>query len=274
MRLRELQHRFAAALFEGVCAPLSPLVRTNGIDSGARLSIYVRQLHAVFARTLALEFPVIERLVGDAFFRRLAREFQAAHPSGSGNLHHIGAPFPSFLAQRFGGGPYEYFADVAQLEWVLQECLVAPESAALDLQQLMRIDPAAYANLHFTMHPACRLLCSGYPTLAIWRANQPHCAPGGTIDLASGEARVLARRDAGTVELHALSAPQFALLSSLAQDFSLGTALESAQRSDPAFDLGPALRRYVALQVLTTVRAEPGGGSRFSADPARVCAML
>src|SRR3984957_19228850 len=123
--LRELQRRFAAAVFADDCDPVSADVRACGIDGRARLGIYRRQLQATFARTLALEFPVIERLVGGEYFQRLAREFQAVHPSRSGNLQHIGAPFAAFLRQRFGGGPYDYFADIAELEWAIEECSVA-----------------------------------------------------------------------------------------------------------------------------------------------------
>jgi hypothetical protein len=249
--LRELQRRFAAALFNGAYDACSADIRAAGGDRRARLDIYRDQLHAVFARTLALEFPVIERLVGGEYFQQLAREFQAAHPSRNGNLHHIGAPFSAFLQQRFGGGPYDYLPDIAELEWALQECAAAPETPAFDLQALQRIDPADYADLHFEFHPACCLVSSRYPTLDIWRSNQPGATATGTIDLASGATHMLAQRSAHSVVFHVLSAPEFVFLKKLSQDCSLGAALDAAQKSDAAFDPGPALRRCVALHAVT-----------------------
>jgi uncharacterized protein len=249
--LRELQRRFAAAVYADDCEPLSAEVRACGIDGRTRLGIYRRQLHAAFARTLALEFPVIERLVGGEYFQRLAREFQAVHPSRSGNLQHIGAPFAAFLRQRFSSGPYDYFADVAELEWAVEECSVAPEAPAFDLNALRSVDPARYADLQFAVHPACRLIGSRYPLLDIWRANLSGCTAGTSIDLASGAARLLVQRRAQAIVFHALNVPEFAFLEKISQDCSLGAAFETAQHIDATFDLGAALRRCVALHAVT-----------------------
>jgi hypothetical protein len=254
--LRELQRRFAAALFTEVYEPCSGDIRAAAGDSHARLGIYRNQLHGAFARTLTLEYPVIERLVGGQYFQRLAREFQAAHPSRSGNLHHIGAPFAAFLKQHFGAGRYDYLPDVAALEWALQECAVAADVPPLDLQALQSVAPADYAELHFELHPACRLVGSRYPTLDIWRANQTGAAATESIDLASGATYLLAQRSAHGIVFHALTAAEFVFVQKLFQDFSLGAALEAAQKSDPGFDPGAALRRCVALHALTGARLQ------------------
>jgi hypothetical protein len=249
--LRKLQQRFAAALFDDRREALNEEICADGIDVSERIAIYRNQLHAVFTRTLGLEFPVIEQLVGGGFFRRLGTEFQAAHPSRAGDLQHIGAPFAAYLKERFRGGAYDYLADVAALEWALQECMVAPEMAAFDPQVLRGIDAADYAQLHFAMNPACRLVSSAYPVLAIWRANQPGAATSEIIDLANGPTRVLMQRSAQSVEFHSLTLPEFSLLDALARDFCLGDALEAALRCDAAFDLGAALRRFVTAGALT-----------------------
>jgi len=254
--LRELQRRFAAALFTDAYERCSGDIRAAGGDARARLGIYRDQLHAAFARTLALEFPVIERLVGGRYFQRLAREFQAAHPSRSGNLHQIGAPFAAFLKRRFAAGRYDYLPDVAELEWALQECAAAPEAPSFDLEALQSVALAHYADLHFEFNPACRLVSSRYPTLDIWRANQTGAAATEIIDLASGPTHVLAQRSAQAVIFHVLGAPEFVFLQKLSQDCSLGAALEAAQESDPAFDLGAALRRCVALHAVTGARLQ------------------
>jgi len=252
--LRELQRRFAAAVTGDDCGPVSAELRACGIDARARLGIYRRQWHATFARTLALQFPVIERLVGGEYFQRLSREFQTVQPSRSGDLQHIGAPFAAFLKQRFNGGPYEYFADVADLEWAIEESSIAPAAPAFDPQALSSVAPAQYADLLFEFHPACRLVSSCYPVLDIWRANQKGCSAETIIDLGSGATRVLVQRSAEAIMFHALSAPEFAFLEKLYQDCCLGTALDTAHGVHAAFDSGSALRRCVALHVLTAAK--------------------
>jgi len=264
--LHELQRRFAAALFDNACASISADVRPCGIDPAARLDIYRTQLHALFLRTLWLEFPVIARLVGSDCFKRLTLEFQAAWPSRAGDLHHIGAPFAAFLAERFGGGRYDYLSHVASLEWAYQESMIAPAAAALDLDALRDIDPADYAQLHFALHPACRLVSSEYPTLDIWHSNQPGAQASQIIDLANGATHALVHRSGRVVQFHRLSVAQAALLKALAHDLTLGEALDAAQNVDPAFDLGAALRQFVALGVLTHATLPQGRGNRWSAQ--------
>jgi uncharacterized protein len=258
--LHELQRRFAAALLDNAGASISADIRPGGISARAGLEIYRIQLRATFLRTLSLEFPVTERLVGSDCFKSLAREFQIGHPSRAGDLHHIGAPFPAFLAERFGGGRYDFLSHVAALEWAYQESMIAPAAAALDPEALRAIDPADYGQLHFQLHPACRLLCSAYPVLAIWHANQPGAGPIGRINLAHGATRVLLHRPAQVVQFHLLSVAHAALLEALGRDFTLGEALDAAHNVDPAFELGAPLRHFVALGVLTraTLKAQRG----------------
>ena len=145
--LPELQFRLVAALFGGSGDSIAPWILDDGIDGEARIGIYRSNLREGFAKTLALEFPVIERLVGCDYWRQLAREFQADHPSRSGNLHHIGAPFAAFLRQRFGATQYAYLADVAELEWAYQEAMVAADAPPLDVSALQSIAPEHYPQL-------------------------------------------------------------------------------------------------------------------------------
>jgi len=249
--LHELQRRFAAALFDGTDASAAADICARGIDPAAALGIYRRQLHETFRRALALAFPVIERLVGAGFFIKLAREFQAAHPSRCGDLQRIGVPVAAFLRDRFQAGPYAYLADVAALEWAYEESMAAPAAAAFDARELAGIDCAHYAQLRFALHPACRLASSAYPVLQIWHANQP-CSPATeVIDLASGATRVVLLRPGERVRFHRLGEAEFALVSSLASNSSLGVALDAALQADAGFDLVPVLRRLVVLGVFT-----------------------
>ena len=250
-RLPELQLRFVAALFGGSRDSLAPWVVDDGIDGEARIGIYRNNVRAGFAKTLVLEFPVIERLVGSGYWRQLASEFQAAHPSRSGNLHHIGAPFAAFLRRRFGATPYAYLADVAELEWAYQEALVAADAPPLDVGPLQSLAPEQYPQLVFTLHPACRLIRTEYPVISIWRANQPDVLVPETIDLRSAADLILVRRAAASIDFIALPAGQFAFLQALSRSAPLGEAIEAALAVDAAFDAGQALRRCVVLGTLT-----------------------
>ena len=263
--LHELQRRFAAALFDEAAADVHADIRAEPDEACAKLAIYRQQLRANFRRALALEFPVIERLVGGDYFKRLALDFQTAHPSRAGNLQHIGAPFPAFLEERFSTSRYAYLAPVAALEWAYQESLYAPEAPDFDCKALAQIDPTRYAQLRFELHPACRLFCSEYPLLDIWRANQPDADGTQRIDLASGATRVLLQRRAQLVQFHALNRAQYAFAAALARQLTLGAAFEVAKSADADFDLGAALRELVMYGALSA--ASLGRPSDLAPEP-------
>jgi Putative DNA-binding domain len=251
LALRELQVRFTDALFDGAVEPVRAEIVADGLDVAERLEIYRNNLREGFIKALAIGFPVIERLVGGDYFRQLAIAFLGAHPSRAGNLHHIGAPFPSYLRERFVDTEYAYLPDVAALEWAWQEALIAADAEPIAPAALGELDPADYEHLRFELHPACALLQCAYPIIRIWRANQPEASGEEVIDLTEGGDRVLVLRTPQCIELRRLPAGDFAALEAFARGLPLGEALEAAQAADTAFDLGSALRRFLQLNVFT-----------------------
>jgi hypothetical protein len=254
LALRDLQLRFAEVLFEGAVEGMDAHIEENGLASAARLDIYRNNLREGFIKALALGFPVIERLVGEEYFRHLALDFLGSHPSRAGNLHYIGAPLAEFLRKRFEHTEYACFADVAALEWAHQEALVAADTPAISADALRSVAPSAYDLLCFDLHPAARLVKSHYPIIRIWRANQTDAAASDTVDLGSGGDNVLVLRAPDCIEFHRIPDGDFAFLLALSRGENLGTALEGAQAADVNFDLGAALRRGLSLNLFTGIR--------------------
>lgn len=263
--LRELQERFDNALFSDV--PQAPATWIHDlesdlsggatIDADARIAIYRNNLREGFRKALALEFPVIERLVGEDYFRQLALSFLAEHPSRAGDLHPIGEPFARFLESRFAATSYAYLADVAALEWAYQQSAIAADAAPFDVAALRDIPVQAYGQLCFTLHPACALVQSQYPVLRIWAVNQPAARGDEVVDLSRGADYVLLRRDGHGVEMRSITAADFALLQAFSRQAPLADALEQARSLDVEFDLGEALRRFISLGVLAAAHLTP-----------------
>ena len=250
--LLELQKAFGAALLFGETADIEPYVVPNGVEPAARLRIYRNNTRENFLGAVRASFPVLERLVGADYFRQLAFDYMQRFPSPSGNLHHTGEEFATYLERKYAATEYAYLPHVARLEWACQEVLVAPEQAPLDLGRLASIEPQGYGDLRLDLHPAIRLVESVYPILQIWSANQPGGdADHWIIDLSQGSERVLLRRANDGAELQALPAADFAFLSAIAGGESLARAAESAARdSTSEFDLGHTLRQFVAAGVI------------------------
>ena len=249
LSLRELQQQLAAGLLESTDQPVAQWIRADGIHPSARLAIYRNNLHAGFIKTLTLEFPIIRRLVGEDYFKKLSLDFLGRHPSRSGDLHHVGAPFPDFLTEQFAETEFSYLADVARLEWACQECLIAEDSEPLDPHSLRGIPTDAYGELRFTLRPACRLLHSVFPVLRIWELNQAEAAPDEIVDLRTGPDYLVVMRTS-RLDFCCVPAGDFRLLGKFADGHNLDSALEAVLATDSQFDLGAALHRCIGLGVL------------------------
>lgn len=241
LSLRELQLRFAAALFEGSDGIVSPQIADVTPPASARLAVYRNNLREGFIKTLALEFPVVERLVGAGFFRHTALHFLLQHPSQKGDLTYVGAPFAAWLRARFGNSDYAWLPDVAELEWALQEVAIAPECPAVPTAALDDVPPHRYQDLIFDANPATRLVESRFPVVRIWQTNQPDAAEE-SVDLESGGNHVLLRRRADDLEFVHLPPAHFAFARMLARRTPLGLATDALLALDPHFDLADALR--------------------------------
>jgi len=249
--LRDLQLSFGSALRGGERGAFARCIVANGIDPERRIGIYVNNVRETFLGTLEATYPVLARIAGHDWLRQAGRRYQLAHPSTRGNLHHVGELFPSWLQGGVAEGPYEYFVDVARLEWAYQEVLVATESGALDLAALAAVPEQAQERIVLELATASRLVESVYPLLALWQANRPEVVDPPTVRLDAGPCRLLVIRRPDHVELRELPPADFALLQAIARRRTLTAALQQALAAEPGADAGAVLSRCVQLGAVT-----------------------
>ncbi|HWJ36363.1 MAG TPA: DNA-binding domain-containing protein [Steroidobacteraceae bacterium] len=252
--LRELQSAVLDALFAASPKGAIPLIAAPGGQTLARLRVYQTNLHSNFEAALRSSFPATQRLVGADYFRQTAREFQRRHPSRSGDLLHIGKFFPAYLAELHEHDEFGYLADVARLEWLVQDTLLAADHAPLDLQALSRLAPTAYDTLRFELHPALRLFESRYPILRIWEANVGSDAEPEMIQLHGAGDRLAVMRRRLQLEFHRSSAGEHGFLNSLSRGESFTAAVECGGACDHQFDATAALQRFVAAEAVVGFR--------------------
>lgn len=239
--LRETLQEFAARVWD------------EDHDDDPGYAVYRRNLLGNFATVLALEFPAVHRLLGAAVCRGLARDFQRAHPSTCGDLHHIGARFADWLRARPELGARQWIADVAALEWAWEEAAVAADAAsAVDVAVLAAEEPDRQLARRARLHPAMRVVQSAAPIHRIWRDNLPDAdgnvaalAADYTLSIDGGGEAVLVERPGRTVYVSTIGPAEAAWLVALADGETLGAAIDRAVTVDVHFDLGAALATAV-----------------------------
>jgi len=207
------------------------------------IEIYRRNMLANLGGALASTFPVVERLVGDVFFREAARVFVLAHPSRSGDLNEYGEAFPDFLAAYPHARSLPYLRDVARLEWACHESYQTADAPPFDLASLGAVPAASYPKIRFTLHPSVRLVRSSHPIEAIWSANQP--GRDGTPDRETGPDAVVVGRDEGGVRVRKVEDTEWDFLAALEKGATLEEASAAIGEDAAARFLAEGLARLV-----------------------------
>lgn len=257
--LRDLQTAFSAALMNPGQADAAVAVRGRR-ERG--LAIYRNNVFTNLREALRTLFPVIERLVGEAFFRHAADAYIRRYPSPAGDLNRFGSRMPEFLADFAASAALRYLPDTARLEWLAHRAYHAADAGSCSLERLAAVAPERYGDLHFRLHPGAALLASPYPVHRIWQVNQPGYTGADIVDLRAGPARLLVERRHGSVEVQCPHAGEWALLQALAGGRTFSSACDQALAAQPDCDLGAVLCRLVAQSTLVDfVLRQPSTGN-------------
>ena len=229
--LRDLQRAFAGELnampTPGGGSAHPAIHGPAGIGPHDRLAVYRNNAQQFFRNALALTYPVLQRRTGVAYFRQLAHEYRAAHPSRSGDLHWAGRDFPGWLQTRLAGGEYAWLADLARLEWTCEESMACPVRTPITVDALAAIPPEALQDCMLQMQPGLRLVASPYPVWSVWQANQGTDA-GVAVDLSTGAEHCVVTCDGTQAIVYRVDACDFNLLQPLATGATLAAAVESS----------------------------------------------
>lgn len=222
-------------------------------EAPRRFDVYRNNVAVSLAEALATRFPVIKRLVGDAFFAALARLYAGAHRPTSPVLHEWGESFAAFLAAFPPLGAYPYMADVARLEWARGLAYHAADGSPANATLFDGADPA---HLALRLHDSVQVLRLDTPAVTIWAANQPGAAQ---IDLAGtgAEIALVWRNRAFDVPVLAIGPGDAALIEQLRSGAPLTTAAECALWAEPGHDPQPMLVCLMQAGVILTPEETP-----------------
>lgn len=230
-----LQQSFAAALLDPERAVQFPQ---------KRFAVYRNNVAVGLVNALATRFPATQKVVGEEFFRAMARLFAAAHPPRSPLLMQYGDDFPDFIARFEPAADLLYLADVARLEAARTRAYHAADAALLDANALLSLADSAFGDRCLAPHPAAVIVRSEYPIVTIWAMNAGE-RPLAPIEDWRGE-DALVTRPALDVLVRTLPPGGAAFLMALFAGATLGAAAESALTENQSFDIVANLTGLIA----------------------------
>lgn len=172
--LRELQHRFLAAIIGGDAGGEALIVDDARVGAARRLDIYRNNYRASLAGVLADHFERLHSYLGDEQFDNIAGAYLTAHPSTTRNLRYYGVEFPAFLAQHFPDDGE--LAELARLDWALRSAFDAPDTPSLDAAAVGELGDA-WIERRLMLHPAAQLVAVHFNVAALWSALDAQEAP-------------------------------------------------------------------------------------------------
>lgn len=226
------------------------LVGPDRLPSARRFAVYRNNVLMGLANGLGEAFPVVKRLVGDAFFRAMAAEFAATHPPGGPMLFAWGAAFPGFLEVFPPVAELPYLPDVARLERAWTEAYHAADETPVG-PEAVQAEGADLGEVRLRLIGSTRVVTSDFPIVAIWQANQEGATE--TELPAAGETALIARpgADGG---LWSLSSGIAAFTLALLAGRPLGAAAETGLTAEPGFDVAGAIGGLFGLGLVAGTR--------------------
>jgi hypothetical protein len=235
-RLSDRQRGFATALLDPTLSTPPGLVGPDGDESPKRFSVYRNNVVVGLTEALQAAFPAVCRIVGEAFFRAMARTYVVSEPPTSPILLDYGAGFPDFVAGFEPAASLPYLPDVAGIERAWTEAYHAREAVALEHTALAAIPSDRVADIRLALHPSLRVVRSQFPALTIWRMNVDDGVPG-SVDFGSGGEDVLVLRSAAEVEARLMPPGGAEFVTALANGQTAAEATRSAMGASALFDL-------------------------------------
>ncbi|WP_371169838.1 DNA-binding domain-containing protein [Aliiroseovarius sp. 2305UL8-7] len=224
------------------------LINPDGEHASKRFSVYRNNVVHSLSEAMLTGFPVLAKLVGDEFFREMAKVYLRIHPPASPLMMHYGAALPGFLESFPGTLHLKYLPDVARLELALRRAYHAGDEPAIDPNELTKLDQHALMETHLRMSPACEVLTAKWPAKAIWDFNMNDGPqPGG------GAENILICRVGFDPVAELLPEGGALFVTSLIKGRSFGTALGLATADFPDFDLTATLGVLIATQAITGI---------------------
>ena len=248
MSLRLLQKSIALALLDRTRSVPAGIRAPTGKEVARRFGVYRNNVFVSLVEALATRFPVCVELVGDDFFRAMARIYAELSPPRSPLLMVYGNDFGDFIDTFPPARSVPYLGDVARLEAARTGAYHAADAEPLGVDALAALNSCAWELTRVRLHPSVRVVRSRFAIVTIWEA---HSGPRrhGLIDGSTAEDALVLRPET-EVNVRRLEPGGAAFVERLLSGASFGEAARNAGSEDPGFDLVKSLAGLITGRMI------------------------
>jgi len=178
MKLQLMQESFINQLkyFEADDTFLAQLKPTGSLLPEQQLAIYQNNVRGALQSCLAQVYPVCQKILGEPYFKQLARGYIKTTPSNHADLNCYGGSFSDYILsqcqQKKELYDFPYLSDLAQLEWLYHRVYFAANAPEFDFSAFAELTPLQQTYCIFEKAPCLEFMPSDYPILSIWKLNQ------------------------------------------------------------------------------------------------------
>ncbi len=232
---------------------------TDADTNLAFLSVYRNGYFKTCADSLAASYPVVSSLVGEDYFRGLARAYVEAYPPNNGTLVGYGNHFAGFLRQRLDDHGLDYLPDAAAIDAAWLASFFADEVTALTATDVesMSAEGVDVSTLRVTLTPSTQIVSLKNDVVDTWIQIREQGELTSKISIRQADCSAMIWRLHGQIHIRALEPDESAFLSALAGVTTLESAANSAYQADPSFDLATTFAALLQNQVLHTEGTSP-----------------
>jgi len=252
--LAKLQRNFISDCLSGKLTEentrLAKDIDTQSISASGLMGIYQTSAIGNIINSMKLTYPVIEKLVGDVFFRAMCKQYILSHWPKTANMDDYGSDFAHFLSEFEHVNHLIYLEDVARLEWLFHQSSLANDALTTDWKLLAKVSESEVLKLKFELAPSVALIKSDFPIEKIWRMNQLNAPQEGTIEILDSETLLLLYRDGFKIEMKSLSKGEFELLGSFLYGKTFEQAIKISTDAENDFSIQVALNKYIEQGVV------------------------
>ena len=237
------QAEFASSLQDADTPPPPFLRSPGGLQASRRFAVYRNNVYSSLVNNLYEGYPVVAKLVGEAFFKGMASCYVRAHLPQSPVMVFYGETFGDFIDDFAPASDLPYLGGVARLEYARRLALHCADQRPLDSELLAAVPIEQLLDHYLTLHPSLQIVESDQPIYSIRLRNMPGMEHH---EVPNQRETVLVRRLAQQVEEQLLPAGGVQFFAMIQSGHTLGQSAERIIDAGHGSELSELIR--IALQ--------------------------